>query len=161
MNVIKEWALGITLISFAGGIAFMLLPKGGASGTVKSVISVLIILSCVSVFSGGRKIEPEIAYERYFSDDGETEISRTINRQQLEFVEDKLKNEVEKILKKYSAEADKIYFDDNIESDGRIVINKIKVYLQEKYSHLESNIHDDVLSVLGIENEVIISDGSD
>ena len=157
MEAIKEWALGITLLSFAGGIMSILLPKGNTAKTVKSIISVLIILSCAAPFTKGRKFRQEFFAEDYFSAEGDTGISRTVNRQKLGFVEEKLVREVNKILNKYYVKAVKISFDDNIDSEGGIVINKVKIYLDEEYQRLASNIHDDILSVLGIESEVILS----
>lgn len=157
METIKEWALGITLISFSGGIMSILLPKGNTAKTVKSIISVLIILSCAAPFAKGQKFKQELFTENYFSADGDTGISRTINRQKLGFVEEKLVKEINKILNKYSADAVKISFDDNIDSEGGIVINQVKIYLDEKYQHIASKIHDDILSILGIESEVILS----
>lgn len=157
METIKEWALGITLISFSGGIMSILLPKGNTAKTVKSIISVLIILSCAAPFAKGQKFRQVLFTENYFSADGDTEFSRTVNRQKLGFVEEKLVREVNKILNKYFVNAVKISFDDNIDSEGGIVINKIKIYLDEEYQQLASNINDDILSVLGIESEVILS----
>ena len=157
MDFIKEWAVGITLISFAGGIVFILLPKGNTAKTVKSVVSVIIIISCALPFLGGKKFETGFYVENLSEGYDDYDFLRVIDRQQLEFVEERLKNEIEKILKKYSAEAVKIRFDDNINGEGRIEINKVTVYLREKYSYLDSNIHDDIFSVLGIENEVIVS----
>ncbi|MCR4615305.1 MAG: hypothetical protein K5756_04070 [Clostridiales bacterium] len=158
MNIIKEWAIGITLISFAGGIVFILLPKSSTAKTVKSIIYILIILSCVIPFSGGKKIETKIFTESFNDSFEDSEFSRTVERQQLDFVEVRLKNEIEKILEKYSSKAAKICFDDNINSDGRIVINKVTVYLDKEYFHLALKIHNDILSVLGIDNSVIMQE---
>ncbi len=154
METIKEWALCVTLSTFAGGIVYMLAPSGATSKAVRTVVSVFIISSFILPFASVKDINAFEYKEYEGSEYTDTDLSHKVFEQQRDAIEKQLTNQIVGIIGKYSASAVNISFDIDIDDDECININMVTVILSAEYSHLIFNIRDDIKDNLGLDADV-------
>lgn len=151
MEIFKNWAFSICCASIAGGILNLLLPKGGAQATYKTVFCVFFLCVLISPLSDihfsdsdffNRKITENETFENTFSETSE------------KYLENEIVSSVEEILKNENIICDDIFVKVNISEDGSININKF--VLTFKQLENADKLADKIGSISGIVPEIII-----
>ena len=151
MEIFKNWAFSICCASIAGGILNLLLPKGGAQATYKTVFCVFFLCVLISPLSDihfsdsdffDRKITENETFENTFSETSE------------KYLENEIVSSVEEILKNENIICDDIFVKVNISEDGSININKF--VLTFKQLENADKLADKIGSISGIVPEIII-----
>ena len=151
MEILKNWAFSICCASIAGGIINLILPKGGAHATYKTVFCVFFLCVLISPLSDihfsdsdffNRKITENETFENTFSETSE------------KYLENEIVSSVEEILKNENIICDDIFVKVNISEDGSININKF--VLTFKQLENADKLADKIGRISGIVPEIII-----
>ena len=150
MEILKNWAFSICCASIAGGILNMLLPKGGAQTTYKTVFCVFFLCVVISPLSDIRFpdidiFKPEIT---------ENKIENTFSETSEKYLENEIIASVEEILKNENAIYDDIFVKVNISEDGSININKF--VLTFKQLENADQLAEKIGRISGITPEILI-----
>ena len=151
MEIFKNWAFSICCASIAGGIINLILPKGGAHATYKTVFCVFFLCVVISPLSDIRFpdvdiFNPEITKNETF----ENTFSATSEK----YLENEIIASVEEILENENIICDDIFVKVNISEDGSININKF--VLTFKQLENADKLADKIGSISGIVPEIII-----
>ena len=143
MEFIKNWVLTVVLSAVTGAVILMLCPTGNMERTVKTIVSLFLILSFIVPASKGYIPELKIDEKPYRS---ETELSEESDRVLTELMAQEIKKRTEQLLADNSVaydelkvvviqEADSIVLEEIIVYHPTIDENAIKSLLAEKLGY--------------------------
>ena len=124
MEFIKNWVLTVVLSAVTGAVILLLCPTGNMERTVKTIVSLFLILSFIVPVSKGYIPELKIDEKLYRP---ETELSEESERVLTELTVQEIKKRTEQILNNNSVAYDDLKVVVTAEADS-IVLEKIIVY---------------------------------
>ncbi len=148
MENIELWTAGLCICAAAIGIAEKLLPEGNVRSAVYFVMGLIVISSFLVPIGNISDIEITVPEQTVNTD--------WLNRTTQEMFSYRMKE----IIKKYLSDKDinpkniDIYTD--IDSEGSIYIDKVRITLSEKYIDRIDEICTDVYKDLGLDADVNI-----
>ena len=148
MENIELWTAGLCICAAAIGIAEKLLPEGNVRSAVYFVMGLIVISSFLVPIGNISDIEITVPEQTVNTD--------WLNRTTQEMFSYRMKE----IIKKYLSDKDinpkniDIYTD--IDSEGSIYIDKVRITLSEKYTDRIDEICTDVYKDLGLDADVNI-----
>lgn len=150
---IREWAFAVCAAAAIGGLINIIMPEGGLSKTLKSVISVFFLCTVISAFT---KIDFDIAdFKINENKIYESKEFEEINSVSEEYLEGELYKSVTEIL-----EAEEIYAKDilikiNISENGSIDINKFAIAFEQLEDPFK--LEEKIYNKTGIKPNIILS----
>lgn len=149
MDVIRNWAFGLIIVSVIGTIVTILAPSGSAEKQVKIAVSIVMITACVSPFLSGFKYENpfDSEYDTYTvkaDDYGEhiaSVFKKDLNMKILAFLQ---KNGIK-------AENTEIYLS---YEDNEVAIQQVVVFVSEEHRNNSDKIRNLIKREYGIIAEV-------
>lgn len=154
MDAIRLWVTGLTSAAIIGAIVLVLLPGGGAEKTVKTMVSVFLILSIVLPFAKNAdwKLGTDFSVE-----ESAAETENSIARQMSEQMKTKLTLSIENILKKEGIQVYSVGID--IKTDGdEISVEKITVRIKKESSQSLGEAKQILETQLGVKADVEVED---
>ena len=151
MEIFKNWAFSICCASIAGGILNLLLPKGGAQATYKTVFCVFLLCVITSPLADIKLPDIDI-FKPEFTEDETFE--NTFSETSEKYLESEIISSVEEILKNENIICDDIFLKVNISEDGSININKF--VLTFKQLENADQLAEKIGRISGITPEILI-----
>jgi hypothetical protein len=151
METVKNWAFSICCASIAGGILNMLLPKGGAQATYKTVFCVFFLCVMIAPLSDMNFRVFDILEPKIIEEDSENIFSNS----SMEYLENEIVASVKEILKDENIICEDISVKVNISENGSINITKFTLTLDNSES--ADNLAEKIGRILGINPEIVIS----
>ena len=154
MDAIRLWVTGLTSAAIIGAIVLVLLPGGGAEKTVKTMVSVFLILSIVLPFA--KNADWKLATD-FSVEESAAETENSIARQMSEQMKTKLTLSIENILKKEGIQVYSVGID--IKTDGdEISVEKITVRIKKESSQSLGEAKQILETQLGVKADVEVED---
>ena len=125
---IKTWVLCICVVCIGSTILSLLLPADSISQTAKGVFSLVLISVVVLPLYGNRKDFAEF-FSFSFETEGDLSTIQTgaLYRQIADRAEMQIKNDIGKIIEKYSVDDFEIFMETDISSNASIDIKRIRI----------------------------------
>lgn len=120
MDTVKQWVLTVVIAAAAGAIVLMLSPDGSVNKSVKTAVSLFLIVAMIMPFAKGIDFD-----FRDIISESEAE-SPELNDAVLEQMRAALQAEIEKILDENGIKVEEINIDMNIK-DNEIAVNSIYI----------------------------------
>lgn len=152
MDFIKDWALGLILISAVGTVIIMLSPSGSIERHVKMAVSIVMLTVCISPFLSGFKNVDIIDFEY------ETYAAETDNYMEhmASLFKDELSGKINTSLKTIGIETEKIEIDLSY-IENNISVQKVVIFIDKQYEKDSDKINKQIKEEYGIiaETEVV------
>ncbi|MDR2647313.1 MAG: stage III sporulation protein AF [Oscillospiraceae bacterium] len=154
MDGLRAWALTVALSALAGGIVWMLAPKGSVQKALRTVTAVFVLCSFLSPFFAGEDlplqwIAPEISQSPALPS-----LDDTIQAQLQDAVKTELTNQLQAILKENHADGAEILITTAILSDSSISIEQVVILLQKNHASKADSLKKSIKSQTGLDAEI-------
>lgn len=150
---IREWAFAVCAAAAIGELINIIMPEGGLSKTLKSVISVFFLCTVISAFT---KIDFDIAdfkiNENKIYESKEFEEIDSVSE---EYLEEELYKSVTEILEAEEISAKDILIKINISENGSIDINKFAIAFEQLEDPFK--LEEKIYNKTGIKPNIILS----
>lgn len=131
MDGLKQWALTLITGGLAAGIAVAIVPKGGASKTLKTVAGIFIILVIISPFVNYGKTDGFLlAFNEY---DYESDSEESVKEFVVSVCRDRVKKEIENTAEQLGTNIESAEIEMYI--DNEYCINIHSVTVRTDYPH--------------------------
>ena len=143
MDFIKNWAFAVSAAAIAGAVVLMLAPDGALNKSVRTAVSLFLIISMLSPFVNGVDLPS-------FSLDAEMPSEIDMSEAVAEQLEVSLRAKITEILSVYGINAEKINIDISAE-DETLTVNKIEIIADGSTQEAEKRIKDEIGADVKIE----------
>lgn len=146
MDTVKQWVLVVVIAAAAGTIVLILSPDGNINKSVRTAISLFLIVSMIMPFSKG--IDLDLSNIISESDVEQPDMNDAII-EQMKMV---LTDEIQKILTENGIKAEEINIDMNIK-ENEIAVNQIEItaHGSENINKAEKRIREETGATVKIE----------
>ncbi len=151
MDGLKQWALTLITGGLAAGIAVAIMPRGGATKTLRTVAAVFIILVLISPLVN-REITDDFlpVFNEQIEDNGEENMKEYM----VSVCRERIKNEIENTAKEMGTNIESAEIEMYIDDEYRINIQSVTVTAN---SHDAENIQSVLSEKLGVPVRIISS----
>lgn len=149
MDVLKQWAVGLTMASFFGGLVYMLSPRGRMDRAVRCAVSIFILSVFVAPLFGGAVVIPD--FEIPESDPTSTLINNETAKLLSSEAETLLADRIDDELESIGVRAKEINVKTDIDESGSIYIEAAEVILTEDTAQNADEIQTRLSTVMGID----------
>ena len=148
MENIELWTAGLCICAAVIGIAEKLLPEGNVRIAVYFVMGLIVISSFLVPIGNISDIEITVPEQNVNTD--------WLNRTTQEMFSDRMKKKKKKYLSDKDIKAKNIDVYTDIDSEGSIYIDKVRITLSEQYTDRIDEICTDIYKDLGLDADVNI-----
>ncbi len=148
MENIELWTAGLCICAAVIGIAEKLLPEGNVRIAVYFVMGLIVISSFLVPIGNISDIEITVPEQNVNTD--------WLNRTTQEMFSDRMKEIIKKYLSDKDIKAKNIDVYTDIDSEGSIYIDKVRITLSEQYTDRIDEICTDIYKDLGLDADVNI-----
>lgn len=125
MDGLKQWALTLIAGGVAAGIAFAVIPKGGATKTLKTVTGIFVILMiCSPIVNYGKTDDFLPAFNEYNTENGGDE---NMKEYVVSVCRERVKSEIENVAKEIGTSVDSAEIEMYIDDEYCINIQNVTV----------------------------------
>ena len=154
MDVIKQWALGITVSAIVGAVILVLSPQGGTEKIVRTAVSLFLMCAILTPFMSGIDVDSILDGVELNTQQADTsEISETLAEQTKAAINEK----IDEILSENGIKADSVNIDISIDEENNMTVNSVAITAKSEYSDKFSAVQDEIKSQLGIEVKIGVS----
>ncbi|NCC87225.1 MAG: hypothetical protein EOM05_05090 [Clostridia bacterium] len=157
MDVLRQWAICITVSALVSAVIYAVSPKGNIQKAMKVIISVFFLCAILSPFLSGNVMEFDFETQDYMSNKNEqnVELNENINAQMLEISKGMIEEQTQSIFYSNQIYNGQIYADMDIDSSGSIFIKAMTIKLPKKDMIKKAEVIDSVCNRFGIELKII------
>jgi len=157
MDVLRQWAICITVSALVSAVIYAASPKGNMQKAMQIIISVFFLCAILSPFLSGKVMEFDYETKDYMSDQTEQniELNENINAQMLEISKGMIEEQTQSIFYSHQIYNGQIYADMDIDSTGSIFIKAMTINLPQKDMSKKAEVIDSVCNRFGIEPKII------
>ncbi|MEG0571352.1 MAG: stage III sporulation protein AF [Oscillospiraceae bacterium] len=149
MEALKSIGMSLCITAVATSIFSMLIPNSNLEKVIKFAVSLFFITGIVSPFINGN-LKVDFNFDDITPPSSQTQFSQGVNTQFLTIAQNNLQISITKILEKESIKTKKITVKINISEQKSISINKITVFVDEKYKNEAYRIENIVKKEVGV-----------
>ncbi len=152
MEAIKDWGIGIVLVSVVGTLVLLMSPDGSIEKQVRTAVSIVLLVTLVKPFLYGFQIDNDFAveYKDYSVD------IKTYENEFASIFSDQLGDKIQQSLQKKGIKPQKIEVDIKLENN-KISVEGVVVIITDEFKSYQDKICETVKSEFGIiaETEVV------
>lgn len=147
MELIKQWALGITVAAIAGAVILVLSPQGATEKIVRTAVSLFLLCAMLTPFMKSIDIDSLLEIEKINPEANTADIQSGITQSTQQAVREK----IEEILASSGIKAEEINIDISIDEEKQMRIDAVTVKLNKSDIEKQTQIREKLKSELGIE----------
>ncbi len=157
MDVLRQWAICITISSLISVVVYALSPKGNMQKAMQVIISIFFLCALLSPFLSESVINIDFETNNYLpqQENKSDELNERINEQMLEISKRMVEEQVQSIFYSYQIYNGQICTIMDIDSNGSIFIKSMTLYLQTKDMDKKTQVTSSVCSRFNIEEKTI------
>ncbi|MFY9198647.1 MAG: stage III sporulation protein AF [Acutalibacteraceae bacterium] len=157
MDVLRQWAICITISSLISAVVYALSPKGNMQKAMQVIISIFFLCALLSPFLSESVINIDFETNNYLpqQENKSDELNERINEQMLEISKRMVEEQVQSIFYSYQIYNGQICTIMDIDSNGSIFIKSMTLYLQTKDMDKKTQVTSSVCSRFNIEEKTI------
>lgn len=146
-ETLKQWALTVAVSAAAGAVILMLTPDGALNKSVRTAVSLFMVIAMLSPFIKGIDFDD---FTLNYETAEETDLTETVKEQMKTVTE----NKIIEILSEYGIKAEGINID--ISTNGEtLTVEKITVFMTDSTNI--NNVKEKIKSELGVEVDFEVS----
>lgn len=159
METLKQWAVGVTMASFSGGLIYMLSPRGKMDRAVRCAVSIFILSVFIAPIFGGATAVPDfdISDPPPVSSAMGAEVSELLAREAETLLVGAIRGELEGL----GAQASSIRVEADIDSEGGIYIETVEVILTRGSACGAAQAEQRLEAALGIQAVSVKKEGAE
>ena len=159
MDILRQWAICITISSLVGAVVYALSPKGNIQRAMQVIISVFFLCAILSPFLNGQKIKFDFNDKEVMANKSENannvELNKNVNEQMLDISKNMIEEQAKSILYSHQIYNGQIYPSMDIDDKGSIFIKAMTIKLPNNDMCKKNDIVDSICKQLGVESKII------
>lgn len=147
MELIKQWALGITISAIAGAVILVLSPQGATEKIVKTAVSLFLLCAMLTPFM--KNIDVNALLDTKISnEEADTE---NIESGVIQTTKQAVRQKIDEILSTYGIKAEEINIDISIDDEKQMSIDNVAIVINGADAGKMSQAKEEIIKQLGIE----------
>lgn len=157
MDVLRQWAICITISSLVSAIVYALSPKGNMQKAMQVIISIFFLCALLSPFLNETAISIDFETNNFLTpqEDKTEQLNEQINIQMLKISKSMVEEQVQSIFYSYQIYNGQICANMDIDSNGSIFIKSMTLYLPNKDMNKKTQLTSSICNRFNIEEKII------
>ena len=121
MDTVRQWALTVAVSAAAGGIVYMLSPKGSLGRSVRTAVSLFMLIAMLSPFVG------QIDFSSFPALPSEQTETADLTDAVTDEMKTAVEAEIRQILRQNGIKAETVSINISIDGDNTMTVDKIEI----------------------------------